>query len=151
MQKTTMKILTIILCLGMLIPSYSYAEQTKDFGKYHVHYSALETTFLSAKVANEYGIKRSRNRIMLNISVQEKMENALQKPASAAVWASATNLTGQLKQISIRPIHEGKAIYYIGELSVADKETLDFTVNIQPVNTKETLTLKFRQQFFTRD
>jgi hypothetical protein len=140
----------MILSLGTLIPLYSYAEQVKDFGKYHVHYNALDTTFLSAKVANEYGIKRSKNRMMLNISIQEKMENTSQNPVSAAVWASATNLTGQLKQISIRPVHEGEAIYYIGELSVADKETLDFTVNIQPANTKETLTLKFRQQFFTR-
>lgn len=150
MKRNYMKILTIFLSLGLWIPLYSYGEQTKNFGKYHVHYNALETTFLSPKVANEYGIKRSKNRIMLNISVQEKMENAFQKPVSAAVWATATNLTGQLKQISIRPIHEGEVIYYIGELSVADKETLDFTVNIQPANTKETFTLKFRQQFFTR-
>lgn len=150
MEKVYMKIFAIILSLGLWLPFYSYAEQAKDFGKYHVHYNALETTFLSPKVANEYRIKRSRNRIMLNISVQEKKDKGIQKPVAASVWATATNLTGQLKQISIRPIHEGEVIYYIGELSVANKETLDFTVNVQPVNTKETYTLKFRQQFFTR-
>ena len=150
MKIAYIKFLAIILSLGLWLPLYSYGEQAKDFGQYNVHYSALETTFLSPKVANDYNIKRSRNRIMLNISVQEKMDNGIHKSVAASVWATATNLTGQLKQISIRPIHEGEVTYYIGALSVADKETLSFTVNVQPVSTKETYTLSFRQQFFTK-
>lgn len=150
MKTTYMRTLLVLMALGLWLPLSSNAEQAVGFGKYHVHYSAIETTFLSPKVANDYGIKRSRNRIMLNISVQEKMDKGIQKPIRADVWATATNLTGQLKQISIRPINEGEVIYYIGELSVADRETLDFTVKVQPGGEKEAFTLQFRQQFFTR-
>ena len=150
MKATYMKILVLLMTLGLWLPFFSNAEQSAGFGKYTVHYSAVETTFLSPKVANDYGIKRSRNSIMLNISVLEKMTKGIQKPIRANVWVTATNLTGQLKQISIRPISEGEAIYYIGELFVTDKETLDFTAKVQPSGEQETFTLQFRQQFFTR-
>jgi len=150
MKTTYMKILPLLISLGLWLPFSSSAEQAVGFGKYTVHYSAIETTFLSPKIANDYGIKRSRNSIMLNISVLEKMGKGVQKPIRADVWVTATNLTGQLKQISIRPISEGEAIYYIGELFVTDKETLDFTAKVQPNGEQETFTLQFRQQFFTR-
>ncbi len=150
MKTTYMKIFLVLITLALWLPFSSNAEQSVSFGKYSIHYTAIETTFLSPKVANDYSIKRSRNRIMLNISVLEKRGKGIQKPIRAAVWATGTNLTGQLKQISIRPINEGEAIYYIGELSVADKETLDFTVKVQPSGERETFTLQFRQQYFTR-
>lgn len=127
-----------------------HAEQYVDFGDYLVHYNALQSTFLTTDTAREYNIQRSKNRAVLNIAVQQKMPNGANKPVNADVSANAANLTGQLKKITMRHIQEGSAIYYIGEVSVADAETLDFTVHIQPSHDTKPYTIKFRKEFYTR-
>lgn len=125
------------------------AAQFDEFGDYVVHYSTIQTDFLSAKVANDFGIKRSRNRVMLSVMVQHRSGEG-HRAVRANVSASATNLTGQLKTIEMRPAQEGTAIYYIGELGVEDEEVLDFTVRVQVEGQTRPFTLSFREQFFTR-
>jgi hypothetical protein len=139
----------VVVALLSMLPFTSQAEQAQKFGSYVVHYNTLQTTFLAPKVAREYQITRSQNRAMLNISVQEMLD---QKPKSvpATIKASATNLTGQLKTINMRPVRDGDVIYYIGEFGVEDQEVLDFTVDVQPEGDNSTHTVQFREQFFTR-
>ena len=149
MKNKTSHIFTWILALLITLPFSASAEQMKEYGKYIVHYNALQTNFLDAKVARNYNIKRSKNRIMLNIAIKEKVEGKQPKSVIATVNASAVNLTGQLKKIDMRPIHDGTVIYYIGETSVENKETLDFIVNVTPENSQKVKSLRFRQQFFT--
>ncbi|HED15589.1 MAG TPA: DUF4426 domain-containing protein [Gammaproteobacteria bacterium] len=150
MRNSVLNWVTVALTLAFLVPFSVQAEQAKDFGKYRIHYSAIQTSFLSPKVSHDYGISRSRNRIMLNIAVQEKTADGKNKSIVASVNVTATNLTGQLKSLSMRPIHDRDVIYYIGELSVANQETLDFKVDVKPENTKENLVFNFRQKFYTR-
>ena len=57
---------------------------------------------------------------------------ALGTPVRGAVEVSAANLTGQLKPVTLREITEAEAIYYIGESSVADGETLVGTRTVNP-------------------
>lgn len=135
---------------AVLLPALASGEQSEDFGEYVVHYNALQTDALAAKVAREYKIKRSRNRVMLNIVVQHKQPDQSRKAVVATVTSSATNLTGQVKTIEMRQIQEGDAIYYIGVTNVADKETLNFTVKVAPENSSLSKTVRFRKQFFTR-
>lgn len=139
--------LFISLCLA--ISTAAMAEQSERFGNYVVHYNALQTDFLTAKVAREYGIKRSRNRAMLNIAVQKK-DGQKNKPVEANVTVTAVNLSGQLRTIKMRPVRDGTAIYYIGETSVSNRETLRFNVVIKPANSGQKYTLKYSKQFFTR-
>ncbi len=142
--------LQVALWLGLLtLAAGVQAAQFEQFGNYVVHYSTIQTDFLSAKVANDFGIKRSRNRIMLSVMVQRRSDDGHQA-VRAQVSASATNLTGQLKTIEMRPAQEGTAIYYIGELGVEDEEVLDFTVRVQVKDQTRPFTLTFREQFFTR-
>lgn len=149
MKNNTPKWFTLVLTLIMLVPLSAQAEQVKDFGKYRVHYSAIQTSFLSPKVSHDYGIGRSRNRIMLNIAVQEKTGNSKTKSIIASVSVTATNLTGQLKSVSMRPIHDRDVVYYIGELGVAHGESLDFRVDVKPENSTQNLVFNFRQKFYT--
>ncbi len=147
-KKTWFGILSLTMLLGLAVTAR--AEQYVDFGDYVVHYNALSTTFLSAETAREYNIKRSRNRALLNIVVQKKKPDGTTTPVEAAVSATATNLTGQLRTIQLRPVHDGAAIYYIGVVNVADGETLDFTVNIQPEGVSRPFVIRFRKEFYTR-
>ncbi len=143
----TRKSLALIMLLS--IPAIALAEQFKTFGPYVIHYNALQTDFLSAKVAAEYGIKRSRNRAMLNIVVQKKGPVKI-TPTNATVTVTATNLSGQLRTIKMRPVRSGQTIYYIGEFSVGNRETLRFKIDVKPEGSAETYTIRYSKSFYTR-
>ncbi len=149
MHRTNKSVLMGLVLLGLLLPLSGYTDQAREFNGYVVHYNAVTTDFLRPEIAQTHGIVRSRNRVLLNISVQAKTEGAADRPVHAKVSASATNLNGQLKTISMREVRDGDAIYYLGELPVADKEILDFTAKVTPEGETRTYTIEFRKQFFT--
>jgi hypothetical protein len=137
----------VLLFAGMLASAAAGAGAALDTGNYVIHYNALSTDLLDPQVAKVYGIKRSKNRGMLNVTVVRK-DSATGKPVTASVSASATNLNGQLRNIDVREVTEQSAIYYIGEFAVSDGETLDFTVSVKPEGGDERV-IEFRQAFFT--
>ncbi len=125
-------------------------ESAKDFGAYVVHFNALKTDELTPDIASQYGIVRSQNRAMLNVSIlhKDKPGDGMGSAVTGTVTASATNLTGQLKALNMREIKEGTAVYYIGETPVTDGETLVFKVDVKPADDTGPFTLRFRKQFF---
>ena len=123
-------------------------ETSKDFGDYVVHFNALATDQLTADIAKTYGIVRSANRAMLTVSIIKKETGTIGTPVSGSVSASANNLTGQLKQVPLRVITEGEAIYYIGETTVANQETLIFNVDVTPMNEASRFSIRFQKQFY---
>ena len=130
-------------------PALPATETSKDFGDYVVHFNALATDQLTADIARTYGIVRSPNRAMLSVSIIKKESGTTGTPVAGSVSASASNLTGQLKQISVREIREGEAVYYIGEVTVANEETLMFNVDVTPMNEVSRFSVRFQEQFFT--
>lgn len=147
MKKTAVSIVFSLFTL--FCASTAWAENSQDFGDYVVHFNALSTNLLPPAVTKQYGIKRSKNRGMINIAVLTKMLGTTGKPVAAKVTASATNLTGQSRDIRLREIREATAIYYIGEFPVTNEETFRFKVNVTPENSSETYEVNFKQQFFT--
>ena len=123
-------------------------ESSKDFGDYVVYFNALKTDQLTPEVAGEYGIVRSKSRALLNVSIHRKEDGGRTKAVTGAVAASAINLTGQLKQMTLREIPEGEAIYYIGELAITDTEVLIYTIDMRPANELSDFAVRFKKQFF---
>ena len=117
-----------------------------NIGDHVVHFSAQSTDQLPPEVARAYNIVRSKNRAMLNVSVLRAADN---KPVTADVTVKTVNLTGQLKNITMRQIEEQEAIYYIGEVAVANRETLNFDISITPDGTDTASVVRFQRQFFT--
>ncbi|MGI9260410.1 MAG: DUF4426 domain-containing protein [Woeseiaceae bacterium] len=117
-----------------------------DIGDHVVHFSAQSTDQLPPMVAREYSIVRSKNRAMLNVSV---LEDATDKAVAADVTVKTVNLTGQLKNVTMRKIEEGEAIYYIGETPVANQETLIFDITVRPEGVEEASDVRFKRQFYT--
>lgn len=134
---------------SLLASGLAQAENSQDFGDFVVHFNALNTNQLPPAVTKQYGIKRSKNRGMINIAVLAKTLGTTGKPVAAKVSASAKNLTGQSRDIKLREVREGTAIYYIGEFPVTNEETLRFTVEVTPEGSKDNYTVDFKQQFFT--
>ncbi len=117
-----------------------------DIGDYVVHFSAQSTDQLPPEVARAYNIVRSKNRAMLNVSVLRESDN---RPVPAVVTVKTVNLTGQLKNITMRRIDEQEAIYYIGEVAVANRETLVFDISVTPEGANTASDVRFKRQFFT--
>jgi len=130
------------------MPAQALDETFKDFGNYEVHYNALRTDELGADIARIYGIQRSRNRVMLNVTVLRKeAEHAPRKPIEATVTADAYNLNGQLKDLQLRRVSEGEAIYYIGDVSIAGSEILVFDISVTPSGESQPFNVKLKREF----
>lgn len=130
--------------------SFKANEHDKEFGNYIIHVNAITTDQLPTEIARGYKISRSKNQAMLNVSVRKKSANG-EMPVSAKVSVVARNLTNQLKNVTLREIKETDpiAIYYIGEVSVNNDETLVFDLDVIPEGSNEPALLTYRQRFFT--
>ena len=123
-------------------------DSSRTLGDYTVHVNAIATDELTAEVASLYGIARSQNRAMLNVSVLRRSAEGGSVPVTSTVSASATNLSGQLRNLTMREITEGDGIYYIGETVITNAETLVFTIQVRPEGSGQNHTLRYMRQFF---
>ena len=147
MMKTLVKALIFLAAISTFNAT---AQQAQVFDDYTVHYNALSSSLISPDVAKAYGIRRSDSRALINVSVLKNTGNQLPVAVKAKVTVSGRNLTGQTRVVEMREIIEsGEAIYYIGELSVRNMESFDFTILISPEPQNKPFEVKFRQQFYT--
>jgi hypothetical protein len=131
-------------------PAQPMEETFKDFGNYEVHFNAVRTDSLTPDIARSYGIQRSPNRVMLTVSVLRKeATHAPRKPVEAATVVDAYNLNGQLKDMEMRRVSEGDAIYYIGEVSISGSEILVFDISVTPQGETMPLEVKLKREFFS--
>jgi DNA-directed RNA polymerase specialized sigma54-like protein len=156
-----MKITRILIALSLLglmsacggpgesakVPEAQPAGATnQDIGDHVVHFNAMTTDQLTPEIARAYDFVRSKNRAMLNVSVVNASDNT---SVAAEVTVKAVNLTGQLKNVPMRRIQEQEAIYYIGEVAVANRETLIFDISVTPEGADSPSEVRFKRQFFT--
>jgi hypothetical protein len=145
----------VLLSILLTVAGAASAEQSQDFGKYVVHFNALNTSFIPPEVAAGYNIQRSKSRALLNVVVLRKVMNNPGSPMLATVKARASNLAGQFREINMRQIAESdndgtlSAVYYIGEFRISNQETFDFDLEVTPEGEEQPLAVKFRQEFYT--
>ena len=132
------------------VPQAEPADATSaDIGDFVVHFSAQTTDQLPPEVAKAYDILRSKNRAMLNVSIIREADG---QPVAGTVSVKTVNLTGQLKNVTMREIREPGdtvAIYYIGETPVANRETLVFEISIMPEGSDTLSEVRFKREFYT--
>jgi hypothetical protein len=119
------------------------------FGDFEVHYNALRTDDLAPDVARAYGIERSANRVMLNVSLLRKNADGSTTPVDGTVTASAYNLNGQLKDLQMRRITEGASYYFIGEVAISGTEILVFDIGAVPSGQQSKYSVQFKREFFS--
>lgn len=121
----------------------------QTFGNYEVHFNAVRADQIPAEVARAHGIERSKNRVMLNVTILQKIgDGAPRKPVKGAVSVDAYNLNGQLKNMEMRQVTEGEAIYYIGTASISASEILVFDIKATPEGESSPLEVKLKREFF---
>jgi hypothetical protein len=144
-------LITLSACGGpgenATVPTAQPAGATNQtIGDHVVHFSAQNTDQLSAEIAKAYDIVRSKNRVMLNVSVV-RADGGGSVPAAVSV--KTVNLTGQSKTITMRKIEDQEAVYYIGVSPVANQETLIFDISVRPEGSQTTHSVRFQRQFYT--
>lgn len=155
MHNITRKFFKILFILAFSVGSLmigsanSYAENSKEFGDYVVHYNAFRSDTISPEIAKQYGLARANNKVLINIAVLKKVMNTTGKPTSSKITGHASNLTGQLKQLEFKEINEGNAIYYLAETKISDGEFLKFDVKIIPEGETRAARITFSKRFFT--
>jgi len=152
---TSLSLLALISACGgpgdsATVPEAQPAGATSaDIGNHVIHFSAQSTDQLPPAVAREYNIVRSKNRAMLNVSVLRKSDSL---PVAAEVSVNTVNLTGQLKNVTMRKIEEPGdvvAIYYIGDTTVANREVLVFDISVKPEGEETVSKVRFKRQFYS--
>lgn len=126
------------------------AQQSKMFGPYELHYSVVNTTFLSPKVAAAYGITRGEKRAILNLSVREHMseQTADHTEARAMILKGKTWDLIQNQTLEFQQIKEGPATYYIAEFKFINEEWRFFEVYFRPEGAEKTYTFELKHQLY---
>jgi len=125
------------------------AEDThRDFDNFEIHYNALRTDELTPAVARAYGIERSGNRVLLNVSLLAKGPDGRTTPVDGQVTATARNLNGQLKNLELRRVQEGTSIYFIGEVGISGNEILVFDIDASPRDGDGPYSVQLKREFF---
>lgn len=137
------------MLLMALFTLSALAENSTRTGGYTIHHNAMTTDFLPVQVATAYGIQRSKSRALLNVSVIRDDDGGLGTPVHADIRAVARTLYGQIRSIEMREIVEDKAIYYIADFPVANREVLNFDLEVQPEGGRYPLRAHLRQEFYT--
>lgn len=141
----------LALAAGILLLAIqpAIAENSTAVGGYVIHHNAFTTDTLSPQVASAYGIRRSKERAMLNISIIRGEPGKPGKAVAAKVTVTARNIIGQQRDIPLREIREGDAIYYIGDFPVSHREKLDFFLEATPNGEHQPLKARLSQEFYT--
>lgn len=127
--------------------TYSSGLNSTQSGEYTVHYNAIPSTLLTPEIATRYGITRSANRALLNISVMKGPRAAEAVAVPARIEAAATNLNGQRQALNLREVRDRGAIYYLGEARIEERDTLDFDLVVTPEDAPS-VTVRYRQEFW---
>jgi hypothetical protein len=139
-----------LLLVGLMWASWGFAENSTRAGDYVIHHNAFTSTTLSPKMAQLYGISRSGNRGMINISVVKGELGRLGEPVAAEVEAKLKRLTGQESEIPLREVREDGAIYYIGTFPVVHGEFLRFHLSVRPKGSDRFYPASLTQEFFSQ-
>ena len=131
------------LPLLLALAAAASAEQKVAIGDFQAHYVVFPSAFLSAEVAHSYGIRRSRDLSIVNLSVVD----AHGKGSQAQIAGQVKNLLGQLSALDFREINEDEAVYYLAEVRHTNREVLRFAIAITPPQTV-TYNLEFQQELF---
>lgn len=139
-----------LLAFLLIFTPVQAQQNAQQFGDYVIHYNAVNTDFLTPEVAKNYGIQRSKNRVLVTVSVLKGKMGVAGQPVAAKVSAHTANLSDQTKNLTMREVRDGEAIYYIDTFSVSNEETMDIFVTATPVDGGPKMSIKFRKQFFTK-
>lgn len=120
--------LALVLLVSLLTWLPTAQAEVVKAGPYQIHFSAFESTFLTAEVAKTYNITRSRYNGVINISVLDTRSGNL--PTVVTITGEAKNLIGHYVPLEFKEVKEGQAVYYLEQIKYSNEETFRFKLQI---------------------
>lgn len=114
---------------------------------YTVHYNAMPSTQLTPEIATRYGITRSSNRALLNVSVMKGPRASEAVAVPARIEATAINPAGQRQALNLREVRDRGAIYYLGDARIEERDELVFELVVTPEGGAP-INARYRQEFW---
>lgn len=142
-----MKTLTRMLLFSLALIAVNAKAEIQKFGDLDVNYNVITTDTLAPQVAKAYGIKRSKNRLLLTVASSRLDEKGLPRTVDAEVKAYTVNMIAQHRKINMRRISEGEAIYYVGDFGYTTPGFLRFTVNVTEPGSTKPHKIEFQRNF----
>ncbi len=145
MKSLVCTIVCVISCAmgNLLAVSTAHAEQFVQWQGFDIHYNTFSSLLIPAEVAKAHGISRSKSRIITNISIVKNGD-----PTTAQVTGHSLNLLGQLTNLDFVEVNENTGIYYLANQVVDEKDTLRFSIKIQPAGSEDAFDLKYNRQYY---
>ena len=134
--------------VGSLFAMTASAEQFTRVGDYDIHYSAINSSFLTPEVAQANNIQRSANRGLVNVSVRERQEDGSTLPVNASVQGHVSGLTGAQEPLNFRTVHEGDATYHLAPFTLRDDEAMRFELSVRYDRNAAPEPVSFIQRFY---
>ncbi|MEM1092000.1 MAG: DUF4426 domain-containing protein [Pseudomonadota bacterium] len=139
----------LLAALGLCFLQPVKSEQFVAADGIQIHYSAVSAANLPAAMASLLGIKRAKNQALLHVSVlRMDADSGLGQAIEGQVKASAINSTGARQNIAMRRMADAGTVSYVGIVRVADRDTLEFSLDVRPEGSSEPVAVAFSQQFF---
>ncbi len=136
----------LIFSLFLLMVNNALAENAKEYDEHIVYFNAFPTDSLPPEMTKQYGLKRSKNYALVNISVMKK-GTGVPIGVKSRVTGELKNLMGQVRKLDFKEIKEGKAVYYIAQVGVQSHEVVNFNIDIKPEHGQEKYNIKFSKKF----
>jgi hypothetical protein len=137
----------LFLCV-LATPGLALAEE-QSFGDHTVYYQAVNSTFLTPEIAEQYGIVRSERRAFLNVAVVRNESDGSTTPVTATLNGVKHNLLQQSEPIEFRVVREGEAIYYLGQFDFSNAEVLRFTLEVAPEGQEPSHPIEWSTQLYS--
>ncbi|XKH59842.1 DUF4426 domain-containing protein [Halomonas sediminis] len=138
--------LAVSLTLGL--GSHALAQQYTQVGDYEIHYSAVNTSFLTPEVAQANNIQRSQGIALLNVSVLETQPDGSSRPVSASVQGSVSGLTDTPRNLAFRTVHDGDSTYQLATFRIQEDEPMRFDLDVRYDRNQAPAEVSFIQRFY---
>jgi len=126
-----------------------HGEQKIVSGPHEIHYIAFVSSFVTPEIARSLGLVRATDRLVLNISVRRRKDEAQDRtvPGVARVSGRIINLLSQGRRLDFREVRESDAIYYLAQATFTDGEVLRFALEVLPEGAANPVVIDFKQKF----
>ena len=139
----------LMLGLILLAALPTQAQQFEQVGDYQIHYSAVNTSFLPASVAQEHGIQRSQAMALLNVSVMESLEDGSTRPVIASVDGRSAALDGsEANPLAFRSLRIDDTPSQVAVFRIREDEPMRFDLRVRYDRNAEPAEVSFIQRFY---
>ncbi len=137
------------ILIALLLGSNALAQQSSQFDEFELHHSIVYSTFLSPKVAAEYGIVRGADKAILTLSVRNANSGEIAGRPMEIEGKTWDLITGG--KMNIQEIKEGKATYYIIPFEFLDREYRFFEFAFRPDGSEKQYSHKMKVQLWRQN